>query len=441
MPHPLLKALFLMNSTHLDSALSKATLRLLPFLFLLYIVAYLDRINVSFAALTMNRDLGLDQSAYGFGAGIFFLGYVLFEIPSNLILEKTGPRRWMARILVSWGVCTMALAWVQGAWSFVVVRFLLGVAEAGFFPGIILYLTYWFPKARRAKAVALFMTATAAAGLIGSPVSVGIMQLDGILHLAGWQWLFLLEGLPAVILGFVVWFFLPDGPQQAGWLTPRERQVLLHTLESEKPMQQGQGLITLRQGLLSPRVWALGLTYFSMVLAMYGLVMWLPQIVAQKNGHSALSVGFYVMTAYFCAAASMVAVGYSSDKHGERRWHCLGSMGLCLTGMLVVSASTSLAGVLCGSALAAMGIWSVLGPFWGLATAMLSGTATAAAVALINSLGNIGGFVGPYLVGWVQARTGHYAGAFLWLAAVIAAGALPLLLMRRARPSSAKQGL
>lgn len=417
------------NAVH--RAVSKASWRLLPFLFILYIIAYLDRINVSFAALTMNQDLGLDQAAYGFGAGIFFLGYVLFEVPSNLILSRVGPRRWIARIMVSWGLVTMALAFSQGHTSFVVLRFLLGAAEAGFFPGIILYLTYWFPLAYRARAVALFMTATPVAGLVGSPVSGWIMQMHGMLGHAGWQWLFLLEGLPAVLLGIFVFFRLPDGPEHARWLSGEEKSALEDVLARERHDVAARHLSGLRQGLASPTVWLLGFVYFASVLAMYGLVMWLPQIVSGVTGGGTLSVGLHVMIAYFFAAAGMVVIGTSSDRFRERRWHMTGSMGLCMAGMLVLSLSSGLAGILTGASLAAMGIWGILGPFWGLATGYLTGTAAAAGIALINSLGNVGGFAGPYLMGWVKANTGSFSEGFAYLAGLMALGCLPLFMLRR----------
>ncbi|MFP5222175.1 MAG: MFS transporter [Acidobacteriota bacterium] len=427
-----------MNQTaHLPSqsavhrAVSKASWRLLPFLFILYIIAYLDRINVSFAALGMNQDLGLDQAAYGFGAGVFFLGYVLFEVPSNLILSRVGPRRWIARIMVSWGLVTMALAFSQGRTSFAVLRFLLGAAEAGFFPGIILYLTYWFPLSYRARAVALFMTATPVAGLVGSPVSGWIMQMHGMLGHAGWQWLFLLEGLPAVLLGIFVFIRLPDGPEHARWLTREEKSALEDALARERQDVAARHLSGLRQGLASPTVWLLGFVYFASVLAMYGLVMWLPQIVAGVTGGGTLSVGLYVMVAYFFAAAGMVVIGASSDRFGERRWHMTGSMGLCMAGMLVLSLSGGLAGILTGASLAAMGIWGILGPFWGLATGYLTGTAAAAGIALINSLGNVGGFAGPYLMGWVKANTGSFSEGFAYLAGLMVLGCVPLFILRK----------
>jgi len=421
----------------LDRAVSKATWRLLPFLFLLYIVAYLDRINVSFAALGMNQDLGLDQAAYGLGAGIFFLGYVILEVPSNLVLARVGARRWIARIMVSWGLVTMALAYAQGAVSFTALRFLLGACEAGFFPGIILYLTYWFPHARRARAVALFMTATPVAGLVGSPVSGWIMQMHGFLDHAGWQWLFLMEGLPAVLLGALVWFKLPEGPEEARWLEPAERQALREALDRENAETGPGRMHGVREGLTSGRVWLLGFVYFCSVLAMYGLVMFLPQIVASVTGEGALSVGFHVMVAYGFAAAGMVAIGASSDRFAERRWHVVGSMALCLGGMVALSAAGGLAAVLAGASLAAMGIWGVLGPFWGLATRYLGGAAAAAGIALINSLGNVGGFLGPYMMGWVKTHTGSYSEAFLYVAGVILLGMATVALLRLPGPSRA----
>ena len=338
-----------MPSTNpLDQAVGKASLRLLPFLFVLYIVAYLDRINVSFAALRMNQDIGLSQTAYGFGAGVFFLGYILFEIPSNLILAKVGPRLWIARIMVSWGLATVGLCLASGPVSFALLRFLLGAAEAGFFPGIILYLTYWFPQARRARAVALFMTATPAAGLVGSPISGLILGMDGILGLAGWQWLFILEGVPAVLLGVAVLLALPDGPAGARWLTKTERLALEETLAEEGRDVGARHLSSLRQGLSSPVVWGLGLVYFSAVVAMYALVMWLPQIIAGVTGGELMSVSGLVMVAYAFATVGMVAIGASSDRFGERRWHVLGALGLCLLGMVILAKAQGLVAILAG---------------------------------------------------------------------------------------------
>lgn len=424
-----------MSENHLARAVRKAELRLLPFLVLLYIVSYLDRINVSFAALGMNQELGLTQTAYGFGAGVFFLGYVLFEVPSNLILDRIGPRVWIARIMVSWGLVTMALALASGSLSFAALRFALGLAEAGFFPGIILYLTYWFPQSHRARAVALFMTATPVAGLVGSPLSGWILELHQALGLSGWQWLFLLEGLPAVLLGVVVFLRLPAGPREAKWLTPEEREALVQTLDAESRLIAQRHVCCVRDGLLSPRVWMSGWVYFCVVVAMYGLVMWLPQIIAGvlgegTGGGAAMHVSLYVMVAYFFAMVGMVVIGASSDRRGERRWHVLGSLGLCLLGMVVLAVSHGLAGVLVGASLAAMGIWGAIAPFWGLTTAFLTGPAAAAGIALVNSLGNLGGFAGPYVMGFVKAHTGGYAQAFLFIAGLMVLAALPVYFAR-----------
>lgn len=426
------------HRTPLDAAIRKATLRLVPFLFLLYIVAYLDRINVSFAALTMNADMGLSQTAYGLGAGIFFLGYFLFEVPSNLILARVGPRLWITRIMLSWGLVTMAMPLAHGPLSFAVLRFALGVAEAGFFPGVILYLTYWFPQARRARTVALFMTATPVAGLVGSPMSGLILGMHGAWGIKGWQWLFLLEGVPAVVMGVIVFLWLPERPCRAGWLAEAEGAALEAVLALENQTIAGTHLSSLRQGLTSPRVWLLGWVYFCAVVAMYGLVMWLPQIIAGADGGAdggagdggAMAVSGKVMVAYFFAAMGMVLIGASSDHFAERRWHVAGSLALCMAGMLVLSMNAGVVGILAGASLAAMGIWGVLGPFWGLATAFLTGSAAAAGIALINSLGNLGGFAGPYLMGWVKADSGGFSEGFLFLAGLMALGALPVLLVK-----------
>lgn len=409
----------------------KAQWRLLPFLILLYIVSYLDRINVSFAALTMNRDLGLSQTAYGFGAGIFFLGYVLFEVPSNLILVKTGPRIWIARIMTTWGLATMAMTLTAGPTSFAALRFVLGVAEAGFFPGIILYLTYWFPQAYRAKAVALFMTATPVAGLIGSPVSGWLLGLHGLGGLAGWQWLFILEGLPAVLLGVIVFFRLPGDPAEAAWLSPEERQAVTLALEAENRAIASRHLSGLGEGLTNPKVWLGGWVYFCMVVAMYGLVMWLPQIIARALPEAPImTVSLLVMIAYAFAIVGMVAIGASSDRRGERRFHVMGSLVLCLAGLLLLASGTGLAVILPGACLAAMGIWGMIAPFWSLTTAFLTGQAAAAGIALINSLGNLGGFAGPSIIGAVKAHTGHFSLSFLFIAGLIAVAIGSVAVMR-----------
>jgi ACS family tartrate transporter-like MFS transporter len=406
------------------AALARIRRRLLPFTFLLYIVAYLDRINVGFAALQMNRDLGLGDAEFGLGAGVFFIGYFLFEIPSNLILERVGARAWIARIMISWGAVAMAMAMVRGAPSFYLLRFLLGVAEAGFFPGIIVYLTYWFPAPQRARAIALFMTASALAGVIGGPVSGALLATGGRLGLAGWQWLFILEGLPSVILGVVVLFYLDDRPGDAKWLTKEEKRWLAETLARESAREH-----RLIRGLTNARVWLLALLYFAIVTGLYGVTMWLPQIVKGLGTLGNLGVGFVSTVPFLAAAAAMVKVGQSSDRRGERRWHVAlsafaGAAGLMLSA-LVHNPLVALAALSLGAA----GIWGTMGPFWSMPSEHLGGTAAAAGIALINSVGNLGGFVGPYLVGMVRQTSQSFAGGLAAMALMLAvAGCLALAL-------------
>nr|WP_207280539.1 MFS transporter [Thiocystis violacea] len=416
----------------------RLTWRLIPFLGLLYIVAYLDRINISFAALQMNQDLGLSAVAYGTGAGLFFLGYVLFEIPSNLILQRIGPRIWIARIMVSWGLISTAMALTQGETSFYVLRFLLGVAEAGFFPGIILYLTGWFPARDRARAMALFATATALAGVIGSPLSGALLELDGAWGGRGWHWLFVLEGLPAVLLGVVVLFKLPDRPDQARWLPQDERDWLKRTLEREREANSARQRQTLGEALGSLDVWRLGLVYFCMVIGMYGIGMWLPQMLRVMTSASDFTLGLLNALPFLAAALGMVLIGWHSDRRGERRWHVAGSLALAATGALWAAATQSLPLALLAFSLAALGVWGVMGPFWALATSFLSGTAAAGGIALINSLGNVGGFVGPYLMGWLKQMTASYSAGLVAVAVILLAGGALVLSSTSARGGSAE---
>jgi ACS family tartrate transporter-like MFS transporter len=413
------------------AALAKARVRLLPFLFLLYIANYLDRINVSFAALQMNHELGLKPVAFGLGSGLFFIGYIACEVPSNLVLERVGARRWIARIMISWGLISSATMFAQGARSFYVLRLLLGAAEAGFFPGIIFYLTYWFPRRERARASALFLTATALAGLIAGPLCGAILGMQGILGLSGWQWLFLLEGIPSVILGLVVLYYLPDGPAQARWLSSRERESLAMLLHWEYQENAGAHRHTLRQGLASLRVWTMGAIYFCIVVTIYGVAFWLPQIVKGLGTFSNLEIGFLSTLPYFCAAAVMVLVGISSDRSGERRWHLalaafVGSIGL----MLSAQAKGPVLALVALS-LAAAGLWATLGPFWSMPPEFLRGTAAAGGIALINSLGNAGGFVGPFLMGFLKELTRSFNGGLQILALALACAGLIVLLTYR----------
>ena len=413
---------------------AKVTRHLIPFMFVMYIVAFLDRVNVGFAALQMNEDLGFSEAVYGLGAGIFFVGYFLFEVPSNLILERIGARVWIARIMITWGIISMAMFLVQGPVSFYVLRFLLGVAEAGFFPGMILYLTYWFPARERARGVALFMTAVPIAGVIGSPLSGVLLTLDGLAGLAGWQILFLVEGLPAVILGFVVLFYLPDGPNDARWLEPEERSWLQEALEREDRIKANHGEYTARQALTNGRVWLLCAIYFGIVTSLYGVTLWLPLIIEDFSGLGEFGVGLLGAVPYVAGAVGMVLFARRSDATGERRWHVavaafIASAGLVLTGLVGTVPALEMAAL----TLAALGIYSTLATFWSLPTAFLSGTAAAAGIALVNSFGNLGGFVGPYVVGRLSDTTGSYYTGLLLLAALVLVAGLLTLAVRHER--------
>jgi ACS family tartrate transporter-like MFS transporter len=399
-------------------------------MFVLYIVAFLDRVNVGFAALQMNEDLGFSDTVYGIGAGIFFIGYFVFEIPSNLIMERIGARVWIARIMITWGVISSAMFLVGGETSFYVLRFLLGVAEAGFFPGMILYLTYWFPARERARRVALFMTAIPIAGVIGSPLSGALLTLDGLAGLAGWQIMFLAEGIPAVLLGLVVLRFLPDGPDDARWLRPEEHDWLRGALEQENQIKADHGEDTTCQALTNGKVWLLASIYFGVVTSLYGVSFWLPLIIEDISGFGPFVVGLLGAIPYFAGAVGMVLLARHSDATGERRWHVavaafVGAVGLLLTAATGSGSSTVLE--MAALTLAALGIYSTLATFWSLPTAFLSGTAAAAGIALINSVGNLGGFVGPYVVGFLSDATGSfYAGLLLLAVLVLVAGLLAL---------------
>jgi ACS family tartrate transporter-like MFS transporter len=413
------------------SLLSKVTRRLIPFMFLLYIVSYLDRINVGFAALQLNKALNFDPAVFGLGAGIFFIGYFIFEVPSNLILERVGPRIWIARILVSWGIISSAMMFVNGVLTFYTLRFLLGIAEAGFFPGMILYLTYWFPAEARGRAVARFMTANAMAGVIGGPISGVLLKMNGAAGLAGWQWLFLVEGVPAVILGFVTLAYLPDGPKHASWLSAEEKEWLVSKLERERNEVLRSGHSTLGEALRSGRVWTLAFIYFAVIMSFYGISIWLPQIVQAFSGMSDLLVGFITSVPYLAATIGMVLVGRSSDRSRERRLHVAVFAFVGAGGLVAAAFLTNPVAELGALSLAAVGIWGTLGPFWAMSSEFLSGTGAAAGIALINSVGNLGGFLGPYLVGLVRGRTGSFALALLALAIWPFIGAIITLLFRR----------
>jgi ACS family tartrate transporter-like MFS transporter len=411
----------------LTSAVAKAGRRLLPFLCLCYAVNFLDRVNVGFAALAMNDDLGFSPSVFGFGAGIFFAGYILFEIPSNLALQHFGARIWIARIMISWGFVAIAMAFIWSETSFYALRFLLGVAEAGFFPGIILYLTYWFPARERARIVSWFMAAVPIATMIGGPVSGALLELHGAGGLKGWQWLFIVQGLPAVLLGLIALRFLDDKPEHASWLGEAERSALSLTLSSEAKATREVGYSKLGQALTRPRVLVLGLLYFCLVTGLYGIGFWMPQVI-QTFGLSPLKIGLLTAIPYFFAAIAMVVWGMRSDRTGERIWHV--ALPLFLAGVAFAwSASALPLGLtMLALTLAAIGIHAALGTFWSLPTAILTGTGAAAGLALVNSMGNLAGLVSPTIIGLIKETTGSFTVALLFLASALVLGGVIALL-------------
>jgi MFS transporter, ACS family, tartrate transporter len=379
--------------------------RLIPFLVLAYFLSYLDRVNLSFAALTMNRDLGFSPTVFAWGAGIFFIGYFLCEVPSNLALEKFGASRWIARIMITWGIVSGLMALVSGAFSFYVVRFLLGVAEAGFFPGIILYLTYWYPAEYRARFLAAFAIAVPVSTVIGAPISGLLLGLDGVWGLKGWQWLFIIEGIPSVLLGIVTWFYLTDRPDSAGWLTAEQRSWLSSQLQREVAAKQAANHLSLGQALASPKVLMLSLIYFGFVAALYGMQFWLPQIV-KAFGFSNAQTGFVTAVPYLFGSIAMVLWARHSDVSRERVMHVGAPLLLTAVSLGICGYITDPFVTMVVLTIAAIGVFCTFGTFWALPTAWLSGTAAAGAIALINSLGNLAGFAGPYLIGWVKETTG-----------------------------------
>jgi len=397
--------------------LRKIERRLIYFCMLLFILNYVDRLNVGFAALQMNKDLNFSPTVYGIGAGIFFFGYFFFEIPSNLILERVGARVWLARIAITWGIISAATAFVYDAKSFYIVRFLLGFAEAGLLPGIMLYFSYWFPARERAKALALFMTATAISNIVGAPLSSWLIGFDGAFGLRGWQLMFVLEGIPSVLIGIVALFYLVDRPGQATWLSEDEKAWLHRELAAEAAAkEQASGQMTLRRGLTDPRVLLITLLCFFLVSGNFGVVFWMPQIIKALGDLTIMQVGLLTMLPYAAAVVAMVWWGRRSDRTGDRKWHLaiaalVGAVGLAASAVPGNPVLSFIA--LC---VAAAGIWSMFGVFWALPADFLSGTAAAGGFALINSFGALGGFLGPFLVGFVREHTGSFTGSLLVLA-------------------------
>lgn len=420
------------------AALEAATMRrvfwrLMPFLFLGYLVCYIDRVNVGFASLQMNKDLGIDPKSFGLGAGIFFIGYFLLEVPSNLGLQRFGARRWIGRIMISWGAVSAVLALTVGAKSFLALRFLLGAAEAGFFPGVILYLTYWFPARQRARIVGMFMVALPVAVIMGSPVSAALLGLDGALGLRGWQWLFILEAAPAVLMGVMAFLWLTDKPEHARWLAPEQREWLSRTLADERMRTSRVPHLSLWRVLSEKHVLIMGLVYAGAAGASAGLAVWQPQIL-KTFGLTNLQTGFINTIPYATAAILMVWWGRRSDRTGERVWHnaipfaaiVIGMVGTLFTGGSLWLTVALLALVLVGT-------YASKGPFWALSSEWLGPTVAAAGLAQINALGNLAGFFANYAIGWIKDATGSYPLALMPIMLLAAIGAVAVVLIGRPR--------
>ena len=413
-----------------ERAIRKITWRLIPFLMLLYFIAFLDRINVGFAALTMNKDVGLTSQMFGLGSGIFFLGYFAFEVPSTIILHKVGARFWIGRVMITWGLVSIAMAFTRGPISFYMLRFLLGLAEAGFFPGIILYLSYWFPSRHRSAVTAMFMAAAPAAGLIGSPVSGALMQLNGLLGLRGWQWLFLVEGIPALVLGFITFHFLTDRPAVAAWLTAEERDWLSSAIQQEQTSIKDPRSHSVWRALADWKVLALSLAYFGTSAGLYTIGFWAPLIV-KGLGFSVFNIGLLVAIPNLIAVIGMVLWSRNSDRTGERYWHAAIACLIGAIGMAVVARAGSSAFLaIAGLSLTAFGVSAAKPPLWCIPTTFFAGAAAAASIGLINSLGTLGGFAGPYMIGSTNGTSGNFTRGLYLVGGTLIVSAVTIVVMR-----------
>lgn len=416
----------------------KVSWRLLPLIVVSYLVAYIDRTNVSFAALTMNPDLGITAYMYGWGAGIFFLGYALFEVPSNMVLEKVGARRWIARIMITWGIISGLMAAATGPVSFLTLRFLLGVAEAGFFPGIIFYLSTWYPAAWRARVISMLFLAVPVSNALASVISGAILEMDGILGLKGWQWVFILEAMPALLLAFVVLRAMTDRPSEAAWLESAEREWLEYELKAERHKVESAGRLTLLQSLTDSRVMALSAIYITSVTASYGIVFFLPQII-KGLGQSNLATGFLTAIPYTIGVAGLLLWGYSSDRKSERRWHLVAAMTLAGIGLVLAGWLRESYWAIAAMSIVTIGIYGSRPSFWPMPSIFLTGAAAAAGIALINSIGNLGGYIGPFIVGWIREGTRSFEMGLYFLAACAFLSAAITFLATRATASPKAQ--
>ena len=405
-----------MDRTLERSAMRKVYLRLLPFAILSYVLAYIDRINVSFAGLTMRGDLDISAGTFGFAVGMFYWGYFIFEVPSNVILEKVGARIWIARIMITWGILAGLSAVVTGSTSFAIVRFLLGVAEAGFFPGIILYFTYWFPSRHHARIVSGFMIGLPVAVAIGAPISTALLGLDGLFGLKGWQVMYIAEAIPTLVIGVITYFVLTDRPEQARFLTAEERNWLVTTIAAERRATEAVRKFTLWQALYNPKVLLLALNYLGIVTASLGMLIFIPQMIKSLGDYSNMTVGWLTMIPYTCGGIAMVVWGRISDRMNERRWNLFIGCLFSTVGLVIAGMTMGTWWALVGMSIAAMGFYGSKGPFFAMPPMFLSGAGLAAGIAWINSIGNLGGFFGPWYVGVMKDATGSFAGGLYGLA-------------------------
>ena len=426
-----------MSSELEGRTLRRISWRIVPFIMILYFVAYIDRVNIGFASLQMNKDLGFSSSVFGFGAGIFFVGYFLFEVPSNLVLEKVGARLWIARVMLTWGLISGGMAFVQGETSFFVLRFLLGAAEAGFFPGIILYLSYWFPARHRAGVTAFFMAAAPISTALGSPVSAALLQMHGVMGLAGGQWLFIIEAIPAIILGIVVLIYMTDRPEKAKWLQDDERAWLVDEMNAERAGKAAHASHSIWRGLADPRVIALALIYFGTSAGLYTLGIWAPQII-QQLGVSSMTVGLLNMIPPTVSVVAMVLWARHSDRSGERTWHVVGPCLLAAAGLAFAGNAVGAVMVVLALTIVNIGISCAKPPLWSMPTLFLSGSAAAAGIATINSIGNLGGFAGPFVIGWIKDLTGSFAGGLYFVAGLLVLSAVLTLVVASTRRREAQ---
>ena len=413
-----------------NRVIRKVAIRIVPFIMLLYFIAYIDRVNIGFASLTMNKDLGFSPAVFGFGAGIFFWGYFLCEVPSNIILDKVGARLWIARVMITWGIISAAMAFVWNDTSFYVLRFLLGAAEAGFFPGIILYLSYWFPARRRAAMTSLFMAAAPISVVLGSPLSGALLDLNGVGGLKGWQWMFIIEAVPATLLGIVVLFYMTDRPEMAKWLKDDERAWLVETMNQERSGKAAAAHHSIWAGLSDLRVLALALVYFGTSAGLYTLGIWAPQII-KSLGLSNMEVGFLNAIPPTVAVVAMYLWSADSDRRNERTWHVVVACLAAAVGLALAGVSSTVVTVVAALTLVNIGISCAKPPLWSMPPLFLSGSAAATGIATINSIGNLGGFVGPTMIGWIKEQTGSFLGGLYFVAGLLVfSAALTLVLSR-----------